>query len=129
MLNKPIGSSVMLDEDFVPGARHIIISRKKKWCINHEGNKALNEIIKSRLEEYCVAECNKGKKSDIIIEILDQVHSGDLSEGFIKHDPLTGRFFAVEAASGKNSLETSKKGDSPHKTSRELTTFLLFHCS
>ena len=99
--NSSIGSSLILDEDFVPGPKHIIISRRKKWCLIHEGNMNFQMIIERRLDDYSAAENNKERKSEIIMEILNEVHSGDFSEGFVKHDPLIDRFFVVEAASGK----------------------------
>ena len=115
----------LLPENYTVGPNDVIIGRGKR-CTQNPGNQRFRSIIQTTLDAYQNAE-TKVKKSDIIMEVLNQIRA-DNGVGFVKIDAGTGRFVQVEEASCRiaiaqafrDALSGTYKSSKKHKQMRRL---------
>jgi hypothetical protein len=120
-----VSSPCQLPKVFVPDKTMIIIGRGKK-CVQHEGNKNLRRIIQKNLTAYKAAK-SKAQKSDIILEVLNEVRGNNLI-CFVKHDPSDNSYTAVEDATARvtiaqafrNELSDSYRSSKQFKQKKRL---------
>jgi len=101
-MEKGIADIVMLSEDFQPSALDVICGRGKR-CYDHEGNRRLEALVITRLDEYSKAE-SKQAKSEILLNVAEQVRRDSPGGGFVKQDESgcwykVGKFQAREKTS------------------------------
>lgn len=94
-INNIIGSQnmVLLPEGFGPGNNDVICGRGRK-CVNHVGNARFRDIVAGYLERYSNATA-KLEKSYILSDIVCKVRQASPNGGFVKKDPLSGRWYEV----------------------------------
>ena len=63
-------------------------------CFNHIGNQRFRALVESQLERYSLA-TTKMDKTIVICEVVNYVRTKSPNGGFVKKDPLSGRFFEV----------------------------------
>ena len=86
-------STRLLPSDYVLGEYDVICGRGCR-CFNHIGNKRFRKVVEAHLDRYSRA-VTKTDKTTIICEIVIHVRSISPDGGFVKKDPLTGRYFEV----------------------------------
>lgn len=97
IINRRIGGS-NLPKDWVPNKDVVVIGRGKKVHA-HAGNQKLRDLVQVEVEAYANAK-NRAAKSTIIIRVFRAVRA-DSDIGFVKKDPKTQRYFAVEDTAAK----------------------------
>ena len=85
---------IRLTYAFVISCRSRSAGRGRKVA-NHPGNARFQDIIYSHLTEYSRAK-TKAAKSEIILRVLRKVRGNSHVGGFLKKDPKTKRWFALE---------------------------------
>ena len=79
---------IPLGADFIPGPRHVICA-KGQAPKEHEGNRMLRSMIRSKLQEY--ADCKeKLDRSYIVSQIINTVRRGG---GFVRK--VNGQWFDI----------------------------------
>lgn len=82
-----------LEENFVPGENDVICGYGRS-CFEHIGNARFREMVTESLEDYSGSSSKLGK-TIIICEIVNKVRQNSPNGGFVRADPMTGRFFEV----------------------------------
>ena len=98
MMPIPVGDSsspILLPIDFEPSNYDIICGRGKV-CYDHIGNRRFRVTIDINLQKYMNA-ASRFEKSLVVNSIVDQIKETSSSTygGFVKKDPLTGRWYAL----------------------------------
>lgn len=88
------GFSTALPDSYTPGPKTVIIGRGKKIS-SHPGNVMFSNIIKTELPAYSAA-TSKSLKSSILSRVVDRVRRECPECAFVKQDPDSGRWYAVE---------------------------------
>jgi hypothetical protein len=83
----------LLPIEYVLGDNDVLCGRSKK-CLAHPGSQKLRYIVQAKLKEY-IAASTKAKKSLIIRDVVNQIRDVSTISGFVKHDPLTERYYDV----------------------------------
>jgi hypothetical protein len=96
----PHGAKHLLDEDFTPGPFDYVIGRGKQ-VKESPGNLHLCDMIRAISKEYTSGD--KAAKSNLLSQLVAQVYEKSTMGGFVKKDPETGRWFAVEDALARTS--------------------------
>ena len=91
----PNGFKHMLPADFTPGEFDVVIGRGKALKAL-PGNKHLEKCIRSIADDYAAAD--KARKSYLLSQLVKQVYAKSPAAGFVKKDPVSGRYYAVEEA-------------------------------
>jgi hypothetical protein len=79
---------------FLPGEHSIIIGRGR-LVKNHTANKKFEKMIARIAPKYQGANC-KSEKGNILSQLIDEIHAAGPDAGFVKKDPVTGRWTLVE---------------------------------
>jgi hypothetical protein len=82
-----------LPSDYALGEQDVFCGRGCR-CFNHIGNQRFRAIVESQLERYSAAK-TKMDKTIVICEVVNYVRANSPNGGFVKKDPLSGRFFEV----------------------------------
>jgi hypothetical protein len=82
-----------LPENYVLAENDILCGRGKK-CFRHIGNENFRKLVQANLRSYAAAP-TKTEKTLIIREVIKRVQDSSPNGGFVKHDPLTGRYYEV----------------------------------
>jgi hypothetical protein len=82
-----------LPSDYILAINDVICGRGKK-CFKHAGNENFRKILQENLKSYALAQ-TKTEKTFIIHELINTVHEMTPRGRFVKHDPMTGRYFEV----------------------------------
>lgn len=82
-----------LPPDYTLGNKDVFCGRGCR-CFNHIGNQRFRAIVESQLDRYSKAK-TKMDKTVVICEVVNFVRANSPDGGFVKKDPLTGRFFEV----------------------------------
>lgn len=82
-----------LSESFELGEYDVICGRGRK-CFNHIGNKRFRKIVKDYLPKYADASA-KLDKTFIICDVVNRIRKNSPNGGFVKKDPMSGRYFEV----------------------------------
>jgi hypothetical protein len=75
------------------GDSDVFCGRGRK-CSDHVGNQRFRKMVNDCLHQYVEARTNLGKTL-IIRKIVDRVRQRSQNGGFVKYDPITGRYNAV----------------------------------
>lgn len=87
-----------MPEDWIPTKNDVIIGRGKR-VVHHAGNQKLRALVQQEVELYSCAK-NRAAKSVIIIRVFKAIRA-DTEIGFVKKDPSTKKFYAVEDTAAK----------------------------
>jgi hypothetical protein len=87
------GVDMLLPIEYVLGDGDVLCGRSKK-CYDHSGSKKLRRLVQAKLKEYMDAP-GKTEKSIIIRQVVNEIGEDSLNSGFVKYDPLTGRYYDV----------------------------------
>ncbi|CAB9528503.1 Nitrilase family, member 2 [Seminavis robusta] len=90
--------SSYMPDDWVPSRHDVIIGRGKKVHA-HAGNQKLRTIVETEVQAYSNAK-NRAAKTKIIVRVFKAIRA-DSQIGFVKKDPATKKFFAVEDTTAK----------------------------
>lgn len=82
-----------LPEGYELGESDVICGRGRK-CFNHVGNQRFRKMVEDCLPKYAEATA-KLEKTYIICEVVNMVRKNSPNGGFVKKDPVTGRYFEV----------------------------------
>jgi hypothetical protein len=82
-----------LPEKYVLGEHDVICGRGRR-CFNHIGNQRFRTMVEESLSKYAEASA-KLEKTYIICEVVNQVRKNSPNGGFVKKDPVNGRYFEV----------------------------------
>lgn len=82
-----------LTDGFQLGENDVICGRGRK-CFQHTGNQKFRKLVADLLPKYHESP-SKLTKSFIICDIVNQVLESSATGGFVKKDPVTGKFFEV----------------------------------
>lgn len=82
-----------LAENYAIGEHDVICGRGRR-CYDHIGNQRFRKMVAHCLDEYSAA-ATKLEKTFIICEIVVRVRQNSPNGGFVKSDPMTGRFCEV----------------------------------
>jgi hypothetical protein len=83
-----------LPESFVPGEHHIIIGRGR-LVKQHIANRSFDQMIADISVEYSSAP-GKAEKGLILTKLINMIHDQSPDSGFVRKDPITGRWSMVE---------------------------------
>jgi hypothetical protein len=82
-----------LPDTYVLGEYDVICGRGRR-CFNHIGNQRFRKMVEDSLSKYAEASA-KLDKTYIICEVVNWVRKNSPNGGFVKKDPVNGRFFEV----------------------------------
>lgn len=82
-----------LPEDYALSEYDVICGRGRR-CFNHVGNQHFRKIVADLLPKYSDASA-KLEKTIIICDVVNTVRQNSPQGGFVKKDPMTGRYFEV----------------------------------
>lgn len=82
-----------LPEDYALSDFDVICGRGRR-CFNHVGNQRFRKIVADMLPKYSDASA-KLEKTIIICEVVNAIRRASPEGGFVKKDPMTGRYFEV----------------------------------
>jgi hypothetical protein len=82
-----------LPDTYVLGENDVICGRGRR-CFNHIGNQRFRRMVEDSLSKYAEAGA-KLEKTFIICEVVNWVRKNSPNGGFVKKDPVNGRFFEV----------------------------------
>jgi hypothetical protein len=80
--------------DFVPGEHTIIIGRGRT-VKQHIANVRFDRMVAEIAHDYSAAMC-KSEKGMILTRLINRIHDQGPNAGFVKKDPVTGRWCAVD---------------------------------
>lgn len=83
----------LLPADYILADSDVLCGRGKK-CFKHVGNEIFRTMVQESLRSYAVAP-TKTEKTFIIRAVINRVRARSPNGGFVKHDPLTGRYYEV----------------------------------
>jgi hypothetical protein len=83
----------MLPTDYILDEKDVLCGRGKK-CFQHGGNENFRILVQSSLRAYIAAR-TKTDKTSIIRQVINVVREQSPNGGFVKYDPLTGRYYEV----------------------------------
>jgi hypothetical protein len=119
-------TSTVLPALFSPNEHHIIIGRGRDVKM-HSGNRKFDQMIQAIAVEYAAASC-KARKGMILSWLIEEIHDSAADAGFVKRDPISGRWFSVEeslartaaAQALRNYLSCSYRSSGQFKQKRRL---------
>ena len=79
--------------DYILSEYDVICGRGRR-CFNHIGNQRFRKIVADMLPKYSDA-ATKLEKTIIICEVVNLIRRSSPQGGFVKKDPMTGRYFEV----------------------------------
>ena len=82
-----------LPEDYQIGLNDVICGRGRK-CFQHAGNQRFRKMVEDMLPKYSDSP-SKLDKTFIICDIVNRVRNNSPFGGFVKKDPMSGRYFEV----------------------------------
>lgn len=100
----PNGLKCILPESFEPSDCDFVIGRGKQ-IKQLPGNQRLRDAIHSIADDYTSGD--KARKSFLLSQLVRQVYITSPSAGFVKKDPASGRWYAVEEALARTSAAQS----------------------
>ncbi|CAB9522218.1 Nitrilase family, member 2 [Seminavis robusta] len=115
----PNGLKHHLPEDFVPSDFDFVIGRGKQ-VKQHSGNQRLYNEIRAVADDYTSGD--KARKSFLLSQLVSQVYENSPDAGFVKKDPATGRWYAVEDALARTSAAQAVRDclHNHYKSSRQF---------
>ena len=96
----PNGIKYILPEDFEPSDYDFVIGRGKQ-IKQLAGNQRLYKLIHSVADDYTSGD--KARKSFLLSQLVRQVYQESPEAGFVKKDPVSGRWYAVEESLARTS--------------------------
>jgi hypothetical protein len=119
-------TSSVLPVLFSPNEHHIIIGRGRDVKM-HSGNRKFDRMIQDIAFEYAAASC-KVHKGVILSRLIEEIHDASSDAGFVKRDPISGRWLSVEeslartaaAQALRNYLSNSYRSSGQYKQKRRL---------
>lgn len=122
----PSSTSNVLPVSFTPGTAHIIIGRGRVVKL-HAGNRKLDKMVAAIANEYSAA-TGKAEKGMILSRLIDEIDDAAPDAGFVKRDPVTGRWYTVEeslarttcAQALRNYLNGEYRSSKQYKQKRRL---------
>jgi len=84
----------LLPHDFIPGDHTIIIGRGRT-VKQHVANMRFDRMVAAIAHDYSAAMC-KSEKGMILTRLINEIHDQGPNAGFVKKDPTTGRWYAVD---------------------------------
>ena len=92
-----------LPEDYKPCEHTVKIGRGKS-VTSHAGNIRFQSLIEANREAYETAH-SRSLKTDVIMQVIRQVKSNSVGNiGFVKKDPSSGRWVALQTISTRTSV-------------------------
>lgn len=82
-----------LPENYQLGENDVICGRGRK-CFQHAGNRRFRKMVEAMLPKYSDAP-NKLDKTFIICDVVNRVRNNSPFGGFVKKDPVSGRYVEV----------------------------------
>jgi hypothetical protein len=82
-----------LPEDYQLGEHDVICGRGRK-CFQHSGNQRFRKLVADMLPKYSESP-SKLDKTFIICDVVNRVRENSPNGGFVKKDPMSGRYFEV----------------------------------
>ena len=115
----PNGLKRILPEAFEPSEFDFVIGRGKQ-IKQLPGNQRLSKIIHSVADDYTSGD--KARKSFLLSKLVEQVYEKSPHAGFVKKDPASGRWYAVEEALARTSAAQAVRDClcSHYKSSRQF---------
>jgi len=115
-----------LPTDYTPGPNSIIIGRGRQ-VKDHVANKKFDRMVSVIALEYQAAGC-KAEKGNILSKLITKITSEGSDAGFVKKDPITGRWVQVEeslarttaAQAIRNHLHSCYRSSKQFKQKRRL---------
>jgi hypothetical protein len=84
---------ILLPSDYVLRDDDVLCGRGRK-CFTHSGSKKLRDLVQAKLQDYITAP-TKIEKTIIIRDVIKQIRETSTNSGFVKYDPLSGRYYDV----------------------------------
>lgn len=91
--DKSAGEMTLLPSTFILGANDVLCGRGKN-CFRHVGNRKFRKLVQDCLGYYTRVP-TQAEKTLIIRAIISVVRAKSQVGGFVKHDPLTGRYYEI----------------------------------
>ena len=115
----PNGLKCMLPKDFEPSDYDFVIGRGKQ-VKQLPGNQRLSKLIHLVADDYTSGD--KARKSFLLSQLVKQVYEKSPRAGFVKKDPVSGRWYAVEEALARTSAAQAVRDClcSHYKSSRQF---------
>lgn len=115
----PNGLKCMLPAEFEPSDFDFVIGRGKQ-IKQLPGNQRLCKLIHSVADDYTSGD--KARKSFLLSQLVKQVYEKSPQAGFVKKDPVSGRWYSVEEALARTSAAQAVRDClcSHYKSSRQF---------
>jgi len=118
MSSKLPGFKHMLPADFTPTEFDFVIGRGRR-VRELSGNRRFYSMVAAVAADYVSA--NREQKSEMLSELLAEIHDRRPQAGFVKQDPETGNWYAVDDLSSRATVAQELRNSQYHnyKSSRQ----------